>query len=93
MLPQGVDTLVFRHDTPEQRKALMEIVKPYWNAEDGLRVCAMSVDNEMRRLSLIEDALDRYSDGYDLREAVQAIIGCPDLSKFSWDDSTWTWMG
>ena len=47
-------------------------------------ITAMSHDHEMRRASLMEGALERYGDGYDLRETIEAIAGCPDLSEWSW---------
>lgn len=84
MIRQGCDTLVFQYDTPEQRKVLMDFIKPIALKDTGLRVTAMSVDNEITRIGLIEEAMGRYDDHYDFREAVQAIIECPDLTKWSW---------
>lgn len=81
-------TLVFRYDTPEQRQALMDLVKPYWSATEGLRVVAISVDNEVTRAGLMADALDRYSDGYELRGAIEALAECDDLRKWDWNFET-----
>lgn len=48
-------------------------------------VTAMSMDHEMRRVALMEEANDRYRrDG--LADAIEAISQCPDLSAWSWDD-------
>lgn len=48
-------------------------------------VTAMAMDHEMRRIALMEEAIDRYSDRYDAVEAVAAISACPDLSAWSWE--------
>ena len=80
------DTVVFAYDTPEQRRVAMEFVQPLFLRGEGLRVVGLSVDNELTRLNLIREALERIDDHYDLRETIQAIIECPDLSKWSWDD-------
>lgn len=92
MLRDDSDTIVFRHDTADQRRMLMNAVSQFTRADTGLRVVAMSLDNEVTRVGLIEDALKRCDDHYDLRATIEAIVGCPDLSKWSWDDDAWTWM-
>lgn len=76
------ETLVFRFDTNEQREELYALLKPYMFAESGIRITAMSADHEIQRLSIIEEALER--DDCDIRDAVDEIVGCPDLSKWSW---------
>ena len=77
------ETIVFQFDTAAQRKKLFDLLQPYMFADSGIRVSAMSVDHEIRRLSLIEEALEQ--DDCDLRDAIEDIIGCPDLSQWSWD--------
>jgi hypothetical protein len=78
-------TVVFAFDTPEEHAELMAYVKPRFLLDSGLRISGLAVDNEMLRVRLIEEALERFDDGYDLRDAIEEIIGCLDLSKFSWN--------
>lgn len=47
-------------------------------------VTAVSMDNEMTRVQLIEEALERYGETSEAAETIQEIIQCPDLSKWSW---------
>mgnify|MGYP001587518290 FL=1 len=83
-MPQR-ETVVFAFDTLEQRKELMAYVHPKFLLESGLRVVGIAVDNEMKRVSLMEEAVARYSAGHALHEAIEAISQCPDLSQWSWD--------
>lgn len=85
-LREGVETVVFQYDTLEQREELFAIIKPLWDREDGLRVTAISRDNEIQRVELLTEAAERYDDHYDMREVQQQIFGCPDLSKWIWDN-------
>jgi hypothetical protein len=84
-LRDDCETLVFRYDSPDQRAVLMDMVKPYWNAETGLRVVAMSIDNEVSRMGLVQEALERYTDRDELRDAIDAVLQCADLRHWSWD--------
>ena len=86
-LRNGVETVVFEYDTPEQREQLFALISPLWDKDDGLRVTAISRDDEMQRVELLTEAAERFDDHYDMREMQQAIFGCPDLSKWSWDDA------
>jgi hypothetical protein len=47
-------------------------------------ITAMSRDHEMRRVTLMEEATERYRH-YELADAIEAISQCPDLSQWSWD--------
>lgn len=47
---------------------------------------AISIDDELHRNTLIEEALDRVSDPLDLRETIRDIIQCPDISAWEWPD-------
>ena len=85
-LRNGVETVVFEYDTPEQREQLFALIKPLWDKDDGLRVTAISRDNEIQRIELLTEAAERYDDHYDMREVQQEIFVCPDLSKWSWDE-------
>lgn len=80
------DTIVFAYDTAEERQVVMDYINPLFLKEDGLRVVAISVDNELTRTQLIEEALERIDDPSDLRSTIADILDCPDLSKWSWDD-------
>ena len=82
----GVETVVFEYDTPEQREQLFALIKPLWDKDDGLRVTAISRDNELHRVELLTEAGERFDDHYDMREVQQEIFACPDLSKWTWDE-------
>jgi hypothetical protein len=82
----GVETIVFEYDTPDQREQLFALIKPLWAKDDGLRVTAISRDNEIQRVELLTEASEKYDDHWDMREVQQQIFGCPDLSKWAWDD-------
>ncbi len=51
----------------------------------GYRTTAMSVDDEMHRGSLYYEAMERYDDHYDMREAMEAIFQHPNISDWSWE--------
>jgi hypothetical protein len=48
-------------------------------------VTAISMDHEMRRAHLMEEASERYRDAYELRHAIEAISQCPELSAWTWE--------
>lgn len=82
----GVETVVFQYDTPEEREELFaEIIKPLWDKDTGLRVTAISRDNEIQRMELIAEAGERFDDHFDLEYVRQQILDCPDLSKWDWE--------
>lgn len=54
------------------------------DASSPFEVTAMSMDHEMRRVHLMEEAAERYRDAYDLRDAIEAISQCADLSTWDW---------
>lgn len=80
------ETIVFAYDTDEQRRALFDMFSGWFERDDGLRIIAMSVDNEVSRTSRISEALERYDGLYDLRDAIQAIIDHPNMTRFKWSD-------
>ena len=47
-------------------------------------VTAISVDNELHRVQLIEEALQRYGETSEAAEIIRDIIQCGDLTKWSW---------
>lgn len=82
----GVETVVFQYDTPEEREELIaEIIKPLWDKATGLRVTAISRDNEIQRVELIAEAAERIDDPFELEYVRQQILDCPDLSKWDWE--------
>jgi hypothetical protein len=83
--PRSRETFVFAFETREQRDEVFEKLKPYIMAEAGVRVIGMSSDDEMKRGRLMEEAADRYKDLSELRDAIDAIGQCPDLSEWSWE--------
>jgi len=83
--PHSRETFVFAFETPQQREEVFEKLKPYIMAETGVRVIGMSNDDEMKRVWLMEEAADRYKDLGELRDAIDAIGQCSDLSAWSWE--------
>ena len=79
-------TLVFAYDTVEQRLALLALFPDWFLRTEGLRIVAASMDNEIKRVSLIEEAAERYSDCTDRQDAIDAVIEHPNLSKFKWEE-------
>lgn len=82
----GRETIVFAYDTDEQRRSLVRMFPGWFERDDGVRIVAESVDNEMRRVNLIADALERYDDHYELRDAIRAILDHPNMTRFRWAD-------
>lgn len=80
------ETFVFGYDTPDQRTEMFDALKPFIDANDGVRITAMSADHEMMRVALIEEAISR-REVRDKLEIIEDILECPDLSKWSWDDA------
>jgi hypothetical protein len=48
-------------------------------------VSAMSHDHEMRRVDLIQQSFDRYKRNDERVEAIEALLECPDLTKWDWE--------
>jgi hypothetical protein len=70
-------------------KRIHELLRATIDDDNGkpYRITALSNDNEIRRVDMIEDALNRYeNDSETAVDAVRAILGCADLSKFSWEE-------
>ena len=82
------ETIVFAYDTEEQRREIMAMFDGWFERENGKRIVGVSHDNEMRRVELIEQAIERYSDHYDRRDAIDSVLQHPNLSRFSWDAET-----
>lgn len=80
------ETIVFAYDTEDQRRALLAMFPDWFHRDDGLRIVALSHDSEMTRINLIQQAMDRYSDHYDRRDAIEAILEHPNLTRFKWSD-------
>ena len=81
------ETIVFAYDTEEERRAILAMFHKGWfKRSEGPRIVALSHDSEMTRVNLIQDAIDRYSDHYDRRDAIDAILQHPNLTRFKWSD-------
>lgn len=80
------ETIVFAYDTEDQRRDLLAMFPRWFEREEGegLRIVGLSHDDEMKRVSLIQEALERHSDHYDARDAVDEIIQHPNLTRFIW---------
>lgn len=82
-------TAVFElQDSQDAADAWQDLIRPYWGPqadEDALpvRITAMSCDHEMERVQRIQEAVDRHTDPWALREEIQEILACPDLSCWS----------
>jgi hypothetical protein len=80
-----VQTVVFEFETQEQRQATLGKINDMLFAETAPRVTGLSVDDELRRAQMMFDALERYDDHFDLREAITALYETPSLRDFSWE--------
>lgn len=80
------ETVVFAFDTKEQRDRLFSLIGVYIKAKEGLRIVALSVDNEVTRVGLMYEATERYSDPAEAVEAIEALYQCEDLGRWSWAD-------
>lgn len=78
-------TIVFQFDSQEQRKATLAQFDGLFLADQCPRISAMSADNEQRRSELMHDALERYADHFDLRDAIERLYGESDLDDFTWE--------
>lgn len=82
------DTVIYKFPNQEQRKEVIAKAVEMMGEDDTSKpsVCALSRDHEMIRLDLIEQAMDRYDDHYDLRDAIGDIIGAVNVDLWSWDE-------
>ncbi len=67
-------TVVFRFDNPEQRKQLFDLIRPYMDAEQGLRVTALAIGNDVARVFTADDVVGHYRDIDDLKDALQSLL-------------------
>ena len=79
------ETVVFAYDSPEQRAELMRMLGDMPVRNTGLRVVALSVDNEVTRVGLLTEALERFGDHHELRDAMDAVFQCEDVKSFTWE--------
>ena len=81
------ETIVFAYDTDDERKQLMAMFPDWFMRDTGLRIVAMSHDNEIKRVNLIEElVLEGKHNAYDLADGVETITQHPNLSRFAWSD-------
>jgi hypothetical protein len=80
------ETIVFAYDTEDQRRELLDMFPGWFSRDAGLRIVSLSHDNEMKRVTLLEEAVERYSYRDELRNAVTDVMEHPNLSRFNWDD-------
>lgn len=80
------ETIVFAYDTEDERRAILAMFPEWHVRSEGPRIVGLSHDNELTRVHLIMDAMERYSDHYDRRDAIEAIFQHPNLSRFKWSD-------
>ena len=81
------ETIVFAYDTEDERRAIMALFHSGWHDRtEGPRIVGMSNDSELTRINLIQEAVERYSDHYDLRDAIEEIMQHPNLTRFKWAD-------
>lgn len=79
-------TIVFEVNDRAAFEPLMAEMQKGFLREDGApwRITAMSSDDEMTRVNLIEEAAERFRSA-DLRDAIEAITECPNLTEWSWE--------
>jgi hypothetical protein len=80
------ETIVFAFDTKDQRDKLFSLIGIYAKERTGLRIVALSMDNEVTRVGLMYEATERYSDPAEAVEAIEALYQCEDLVAWSWTD-------
>ena len=78
-------TVVFRFENQEQRKAVLEPFRAMFLADSGPQVTGLSSGDELSRSQLMFDALDRYEDHYDLRQAIADLADAEDVTGWDWD--------
>lgn len=78
-------TLVFQFETVDQRHELLASLSGMMLRETLPRISAMSMDDEQTRAGLMVEALERYSDSYELRNAIEALAEASDLHLWSWE--------
>lgn len=78
-------TIVFQFETREQCRAVLDQFQPMMLADNLPRISALSSDDEMKRAELMFQAVERYDDHYDLREAIVALAEATDLQAWSWE--------
>lgn len=78
-------TVVFQFENQEQRKAMLDGIWHMVTSETLPRITGMSRDDELRRAELMFEASERYSDHYDLREAIAAVYQASNLRDWSWE--------
>lgn len=77
-------TVVFQFENQEQRKAVMEQFNGMFLADSGPQVTGLSADDELTRAQLMFDALERYDDHYDLRQAIEDLAKASDVVEWDW---------
>jgi hypothetical protein len=63
-------------------------IRPLFLAEGDMPVSivAISKDDEMTRLQMIEEAGRRYDDPFAYKEVVGELIACGDMAKWQWPE-------
>ncbi len=85
--PPRILTAVYTFTDTCAFDAEWERLKPILMADSGpVRIHAVSRDDEMLRVQLIEEAADKYDDPHAFKEVVRDLFGCPDLSKWEWPE-------
>ena len=79
-------TVIYKVNDQEKFKEEWQRIHSLFKQEDDLpfRIHSISLDDEMYRVSLIEEALGKYDDHFDRKEVIEDIISCADLSKWEW---------
>jgi hypothetical protein len=78
-------TVVFKFENQEQRQATLAPFKEMFMADSGPQVTGLSSGDELARAQLMFDALDRYEDHYDLRQAIADLADAEDVTGWDWD--------
>lgn len=81
------ETVVFAFDTAEQRKQMMDMLEPMMSPDidRGLRVVALSVGNEVSRVSKMYEATERYRDRNEIIEAIDSLFQTEEPEKWTFE--------
>lgn len=81
-------TVVFKVENHDDFKPLWNEIFRLLKLEEKdnppFRATAISLDNEMKRLELVEEAMDLVKDPWDCLEIIGEILGSMDVHQWDW---------
>ena len=81
------ETIVFAFETPEQRAQLMAMIGSMMNPslDEGLRVVALSVGNEVSRVSKMYETTERYKDRDAIVDAIESLFNTDTPERWTFE--------